>query len=90
MKHNYITYFKYFEGLLASKRLFSSKSSSLTPGLTPRHYTPVVKPRFDYVDNTRYGIARGFSNTPIGTPRFGYIDNTRYGIDQGCPGMRPR
>ena len=85
MKHNYITYFKYFEDLLESETLVLFKKLQLDPSSII-----VVKPRFDYVDNTRYRIARGFSNTPIGKPRFDYVDYTRYGIDRGCPGMRPR
>jgi hypothetical protein len=89
MKHNYITYFKYFEGLLESETLVLIKKLQLDPGLDLSSII-VVKPCFDYVDNTRYGIARGFSITPMGKPCFGYIDYTRYGIDRGCPGMRPR
>jgi hypothetical protein len=33
MKHNYITYFKYFEGLLASGTLVLFKKLQLDPGL---------------------------------------------------------
>jgi hypothetical protein len=50
MKHNYITYFKYFEDLLESGTLFLFKKLQLDPSSII-----VVKPRFDYVDNTRYG-----------------------------------
>jgi hypothetical protein len=35
MKHNYITYFKYFEGHLASEALVLFKKLQLDPGLDP-------------------------------------------------------
>ena len=35
MKHNYITYFKYFEGLLASETLVLFKKLQLDPELDP-------------------------------------------------------